>query len=108
YGCAYAANIYIGKVLSNGGSSVGSSVLAGMNWAVANGCQVISMSLGAPVNQISQAFEQAGQRALRAGCLMIAAAGNGANRAAGNFAFVEQPANSPSIMAVAAIDSRLQ
>jgi subtilisin family serine protease len=95
-------------VLSNSGSSVGSSVLAGMNWAVANRFPVVSMSLGADVNQVSQAFEQAGRRALQAGCLIIAAAGNNAHRSAGNFGFVGQPANSPSIMAVAAVDSQLR
>jgi subtilisin family serine protease len=108
YGCAYEAELYVGKVLSDSGSSVGSSVLSGMNWAVANGCQVISMSLGADVNQPSQAFEQIGRRALSAGCLIIAAAGNNAERSLGNPGFVGQPANSLSIMAVAAIDSRLK
>lgn len=108
YGCAFGADIFVGKVLSNTGSSVGSSVLNGMNWAVTNKCQVISMSLGADVNQVSQAFEMAGQRALQAGCLIIAAASNNANRAAGNVGFVGQPANSPSIMAVAALDSNLR
>jgi subtilisin len=108
YGCAANADIFVGKVLSNTGSSAGSSVLSGMNWAVTNQCQVLSMSLGARVDQVSQAFEQAGQRALQAGCLIVAAAGNNANRSGGNFGFVEQPANSPSIMAVAALDSQLR
>lgn len=107
YGCAYGADIFIGKVLSNGGSSIGSSVLNGMNWAVTMQCEVISMSLSAPVNQVSLAFETIGKRALNAGCMIVAAAGNSANRAAGNFSFVEQPANSPSIMAIAAVDNRL-
>jgi subtilisin family serine protease len=66
------------------------------------------MSLGANINQISQAFEQAGQRALAAGCLIIAAAGNNASRASGNFGFVGQPANSRSIMSVGAIDNQLR
>jgi subtilisin family serine protease len=66
------------------------------------------MSLGADINQVSQAFETAGQRALQNGCLIIAAAGNNANRTAGNFGFVGQPANSPSIMAVAALDNQLR
>jgi len=108
YGCASAASIFAGKVLSDSGSSAGGSVVNGMNWAVTNKCQVLSMSLGADVNQVSQAFETAGQRALQRGCLIIAAAGNNANRPAGNFGFVGQPANSPSIMAVAALDSNLR
>ena len=49
-----------------------------------------------------------GRRALNAGCLIVAAAGNNARRPLGNFGFIGQPANSPSIMAVAAIDSQLR
>jgi subtilisin family serine protease len=108
YGCAFGANAFVGKVLSNQGGSAGSSVLNGMNWAIAKKCTVISMSLGAGVDQVSQAFEQIGQRALAAGCLIVAAAGNNARRSSGNFGFVEQPANSPSIMAVGALDSNLR
>jgi subtilisin family serine protease len=108
YGCAFGADVFVGKVLGNTGSSVGGSVVNGMNWAVTNRCQVISMSLGADVDQVSQAFEVAGQRALQAGCLIIAAASNNAQRRAGNVGFVGQPANSPSIMAVAALESNLR
>jgi subtilisin len=107
YGIAYNDNIFIGKVLSNQGSGTDGQILAGMNWAVANHCRVISMSLGANVRQPSQAYTKVGDRALAAGCLIIAAAGNNADRAHGNFGFVGVPANSPSIMAVGAVDSQL-
>jgi subtilisin family serine protease len=99
YGIAYRAAIHAGKVLSNSGGSVGGSVLAGMNWAIANRCEVISMSLGsqAPVQPY---YTAAGQAALNNGLLMVAASGNaGAPTGA--------PANSPTIMAVAALDTNL-
>jgi len=108
YGVATQARIFAGKVLSNQGSGSDSQILAGMNWALSNQVRVISMSLGANVNQVSQAYETVGQRALAAGTLILAAAGNNANRAAGDMGFVGMPANSPSIMAVAAVDANLR
>ena len=105
YGIAYDASIFVGKVLSNTGSGTSASVLAGMNWAVANRCQVISMSLGGGGGPYAY-YTQAGQAALNAGCLIIAAAGNASNRP-GVIAPVGAPANSPTIMAVAALDPNL-
>lgn len=107
YGIAHAARIYIGKVLSDGGSGSDGGILAGIDWAVANGCEVISMSLGANTPNTSIAYETAGQRALARGCLIIAAAGNNAQRPA-NYGFVGRPANSRTFMAVGAVDSVLQ
>jgi subtilisin family serine protease len=102
YGVAYEATIYAGKVLSNAGSGSQSWILAGMEWAIASRCAVISMSLGNTVPTPSTAYETIGRRALQNGCLIIAAAGNHRPGTVG------QPANSPSIMAVAAIDSNLR
>jgi len=50
YGVAYEATIYAGKVLSNAGSGSQSWILAGMEWAIASRCAVISMSLGNTVS----------------------------------------------------------
>ena len=107
YGAATEAEIFAGKVLSNAGSGADGGILAGINWAVANNCAVISMSLGANVDKTSLAYETVGQRALDRGSLIIAAAGNNANRRIGNYGFVGVPANSRSIMAIAAVDSSL-
>jgi len=99
YGVAYRAQIFVGKVLTNSGSGTTASVLAGMNWAIANRCPVISMSLGGP-GPVQAAYTAAGTAALSRGCVIIAAAGNeGANTGA--------PANSPTIMSVASLDPTL-
>jgi subtilisin family serine protease len=100
YGIGFRALIFTGKVLSNSGSSVGASVLAGMNWAIANRCEVISMSLGSSTSA-QPSYTAAGQAALNAGLLMIAAAGNEASPTGA-------PANSPTIMSVASLDSNLK
>ena len=43
YGIAHKANIFIAKVLSDQGSGVDGGILAGIDWAIANKCHVISM-----------------------------------------------------------------
>lgn len=102
YGLAFNSRIFAGKVLSNQGRGPDGDILRGINWAVANRCEVISMSLGAP-GPASAAYETAGLRALNAGSLIIAAAGNDSRRP-GFIAPVSRPANSQSIMAVGALD----
>jgi hypothetical protein len=100
YGIAYKAPIHAGKVLTNSGSGSTASVLAGMNWAIANRCPVISMSLGAQT-PVQAAYTAAGSAALARGLLIVAAAGN-ANSQTG------APANSPTIMSVASLDADLR
>lgn len=101
YGVAYESTIYVGKVLSNAGSGASGWILAGMEWAIVNGCQVISMSLGNTSPNPSIAYETVGRRALQRDCLIVAAAGNHGPKTVG------QPANSESIMAVGAVDNCL-
>jgi subtilisin family serine protease len=107
YGVAHGSEIFVGKVLGDRGSGSDGGIIAGINWAVANGCAVISMSLGADVRQVHPPYTAVGRRALDQGSLIIAAAGNNANRQGGNSGFVGAPANSPYVMAVAALDQRL-
>ncbi len=107
YGIAWEAEIYAGKVLSNTGGSRGRSVELGLEWALANRCHVISLSLGSPVLVGAPplvAYERIGSRALAAGTLIVAAGGNDSIRRRGILNPVGSPANCPSILAVAAID----
>ncbi|MFH7023930.1 MAG: S8 family peptidase [Heteroscytonema crispum UTEX LB 1556] len=111
YGIAYNSEIYVGKVLSNQGSGSDGGILQGIEWALANECHVISMSLGAPTQvgtRFSPVYEAVAQRALRRGTLIIAAAGNESRRDLGTINPVARPANCPSIVAVGALDSQLQ
>lgn len=103
YGVATEVEIFAGKVLSDSGSGSDQGILAGINWALANDCKIVSMSLGADVDQVSNLYETVGRRSLDRGTLIVAAAGNNARRP-GNPGFVGIPANSSSIMAIAALD----
>lgn len=109
YGVATAAQLYVGKVLSDEGSGGDGEILEGIDWAIANGCHIISMSLGSsvsPQQPYSSIFEEVAQRALAAGTLIVAAAGNDSRRP-DHIAPVSHPANCPSILAVAAVDQKL-
>lgn len=110
YGVAGDTRLYAGKVLSDEGSGGDGGVLEGINWAVENQCRIVSMSLGSPVEPgqgYSKVFEEAARRALAAGTVIIAAAGNDSRRPE-VIAPVSHPANCPSIMAVAAIDQHMR
>jgi subtilisin family serine protease len=106
YGVAYEAEIWAGKVLGNDGGGVDGGILGGLNWAVAHGCHVASLSLGAPVEPgepYSAVFEAAARRALAKGTVVVAAAGNDSDREAGVVRPVGHPANCPAILAVGAV-----
>ena len=93
-------------MLTNSGTGTQAQILAGMNWAIANKCTVISLSLGAGIPP-QPSYTAAGTAALNAGCLIVAAAGNASNRP-GLIAPAIAPANSPTIVSVGALDSALR
>ena len=110
YGIASEALIYAGRVLDDEGSGGDFNILQGIDWAVTEGCAVLSLSLGGhwfpgdpPFNT---AYEAAATRALAAGSLLVVAAGNDADddRFVGA---VGTPGNCPSVLTVAAVDRNL-
>lgn len=108
YGVAPSAEILAAKVLSDAGSGADGGILAGIQWAIGQRCQIVSMSLGSPVSPstpYSTVYETVAIRARTLGTLIIAAAGNSSRRDAGQIAPVGNPANCPSILSVAAVDN---
>ena len=113
YGVAPGVELLVGKVLGDDGRGREGDVLAGIDWAVEQGCRVVSMSLGSrpvPGEHYSEVFEQVAAQLLAAspGVVLVAAAGNESARARGLVAPVGRPASSPSVLAVAAVDRVLR
>ncbi len=101
-GVAPGANLIIGKVLGDDGSGDDSWVIAGMQWAVAQGAKVISMSLGGSepsdgTDPMSQALDQL---SAQSGALFVVAAGN-----TGSEASMSAPGAADAALTVGAVDS---
>lgn len=78
-GVAPECDLIIGKVLGDSGSGSNAGVAAGIDWAVASKSDVISMSLGG--GGADPMLKAAIDRAVKAGCFVIVAAGNSGPRA---------------------------
>lgn len=76
-GVAPAASLLVGKVLDNGGTGPWSGVIAGMEWAAAQGAKVANMSLGGLPDSGEGPISQAVNRlSADKGILFVIAAGN--------------------------------
>ncbi|MEU9204660.1 S8 family serine peptidase [Streptomyces sp. NPDC048332] len=76
-GVAPGAKLLVGKVLDNTGNGDESSVIAGMEWAAAQGADVISMSLGADTEESSDPISEAVDALTdSSGALFVISAGN--------------------------------
>lgn len=95
-----ASELIVGKVLSNAGSGPRSGIIAFIAWAVEQGANVISLSLGG--GGFSQAYEDVIKSARDRGVLVFCASGNGGR----NNEPVNAPANSPSAIPNGATDQR--
>ncbi len=99
YGVAKSATVVAIRVLDCAGSGYSSSVVAGINWAIAShpgGPGVINLSLGGPTNS---AVDTAVADATRAGLVVVVAAGNSATDACSS-----SPARAASAITIGATD----
>jgi subtilisin family serine protease len=100
-GMAPGAKLLIGKVLSFGGGQT-SWIVGGMEWAVAQGADVVNMSLGSTVasdctDPLAQAAEMLSRQTKT---LFVIAAGNSGMRET-----VSSPGCAPSVLTVGAVDA---
>ena len=98
-GVAPQCSLYALKVLNKSGMGYTSDVIAAIQWAVSNGMDIATMSLGS--NSASLAEQQACDTAAAAGLILVAAAGNDGKD-------VDYPGAYSSVIAVAATDSSNQ
>ncbi len=96
-GVDWNAKIMPIKVLNAAGSGYTSDIISGVNWAVTNGAQIISLSLGG--SSASTAFQTAIDNAWSAGAFIVAAAGGSASTTK------NYPAAYNHVFSVAATDS---
>nr|QNO47030.1 hypothetical protein LBHKAHFG_00011 [Methanosarcinales archaeon ANME-2c ERB4] len=95
-GVAPNASLYAVKVMGGSGHGLASWVIAGIEWAVENGMDVVVMSFG--TSKDSQSLRDACRNASDAGMLLVAAAGNT------DGGDVVYPARYDSVIAVTATD----
>lgn len=88
------------KVLNRKGSGYDSAIIAGIDWAAANGCQVINLSLGGTTD--NPLLREACDRAAAAGVLVVSGAGNSGD------ATPSYPGAYASVVCVAATDANDQ
>lgn len=98
-GVAPESHIYAIKVLDANGSGSYSNIIAGIQWAIDNKMQIISMSLGG--TGYSKTLEDICDKAYKEGLLIIAAAGNRGS----DGDTITYPAKFDSVIAVGATDS---
>lgn len=96
-GVAPLCDILVAKVLGDDGSGASSSVAQGVDWALSEDADIISMSLGS--SQPSPVILRALERAVKAGKFVICAAGND-----GRMNSVNYPARWNFAVAVGAVD----
>ncbi|WP_405680586.1 S8 family serine peptidase [Streptomyces sp. NBC_01238] len=101
-GVAPGADLLAGKVLNDSGSGAESWIIAGMQWAVDQKADVVSMSLGSPeptdcTDPMSVAAEELAQNK---GTLFVIAAGN----LGPTLNTVSSPGCAPSVLTVGAVD----
>ncbi|MFE1958522.1 S8 family serine peptidase [Streptomyces sp. NPDC059479] len=102
-GVAPQAGLLIGKVLGNDGYGTESQVIAGMEWAAAEGAKVVNMSLGSdtPTDGTDPMSRAVDELTASSGALFVVAAGNSGEMGDGT---VGSPGAADTALTVGAVD----
>lgn len=100
-GVAPDSNIVPIKVLGDRGTGSANDIARGIRWAANNGCDIVTMSLGARVS--SQIIENSISYAISKGTIVVCAAGNDGNNSEINF-----PARLSTTIAIGSINEYLE
>ncbi|MFD6935060.1 S8 family serine peptidase [Streptomyces goshikiensis] len=101
-GVAPGAKLLNGKVLDDSGSGDDSGILAGMEWAVAQGADIVNLSLGGPdTAQVDPLEAAVGKLSADKGVLFAIAAGNSGRGGPGT---VNSPGSADAALTVGAVD----
>ncbi|WP_416985819.1 S8 family peptidase [Streptomyces sp. T028] len=100
-GVAPGARLISGKVLNDEGEGYDSDIIAGMQWAVAQGAKVVNLSLGGTDSPDVDPLEQAvNELSASSGALFVIAAGNEGPQAG----TIGTPGSAASALTVGAVD----
>lgn len=101
HGVAPGATVLSGRVCDELGECTTSDVLAGLEWAAAQGAQIVNLSLGSPGSDEIDPLEEAVNRlSAERGILFVTAAGN-----EGGTKAIRTPATAEAALAVGAVDA---
>ncbi|HWI63914.1 MAG TPA: S8 family serine peptidase, partial [Symbiobacteriaceae bacterium] len=103
-GVAPGATIIAVKVLSDEGYGSDEQIIAGIDWAVMHGADVINLSLGGPGGGGADALAQAVDNAVKSGVVVVVAAGNSGP----DFSTVGSPGDARLALTVGASDNDRQ
>jgi len=108
-GVGYSASLYNGKVLDDSGYGQLSWLINGIDWAIQNQVDVISLSLGAvysgsPEDQLDSPEVLKVQEAIDNGIIVVIASGNCGSGYCGGFSSVTTPGIAPNAITVGAVD----
>jgi subtilisin family serine protease len=100
YGVAPGASLMAAKVCTSGGSCSDSAIICGVDWGVAQGADVESLSIGGPGGDGTSAIAQECNWAVSQGVVVTVAAGNTGS----SCCTIETPGDATNVITVGASD----